>query len=101
MLVHEEEIIQIAHSEIRKMQAESEKVIQRYSQLIAQRNISHELLDLKYEVLYFQKRACEMFEENKALKQTIKRLNEQIISLKIGEESDHIALKNISKKYLR
>jgi hypothetical protein len=34
MQVHEEEIIQIAHSEIRKMQEQSEKVIQRYSNLI-------------------------------------------------------------------
>lgn len=42
-----------------------------------------------------------MFEENKMLKDKIKQLNEELLSRKIGEESDHIALQNISKKYLK
>jgi len=59
------------------------------------------LLDLRYEVLYYQKKAGEMFEENKMLKEKVKRLNEELISRKIGEESDHIAMQKISKKYLK
>jgi len=42
-----------------------------------------------------------MFEENKMLKEKVKRLNEELISRKIGEESDHIAMQKISKKYLK
>jgi len=56
---------------------------------------------LRYEVLYYQKKAGEMFEENKMLKEKVKRLNEELISRKIGEESDHIAMQKISKKYLK
>ena len=59
------------------------------------------MLDLRYEVLYYQKKAGEMFEENKMLKEKVKRLNEELISRKIGEESDHIAMQKISKKYLK
>jgi peptidoglycan hydrolase CwlO-like protein len=40
MIVHEEEIIQIAHSELKKIQIESNRVIQQYSQLIEQKNLS-------------------------------------------------------------
>lgn len=74
MSVHEEEIIQIAHSEIKKIQLESESIIKMYSELIRAKNINAEILDLKYEVKYYQKRACEMFEENKELKRQIKIL---------------------------
>lgn len=56
---------------------------------------------MRYEVLYYQKKAGEMFEENKMLKEKVKRLNEELISRKIGEESDHIAMQKISKKYLK
>jgi len=56
---------------------------------------------LRYEVLYYQKKAGEMFEENKMLKEKVKRLNEELISRRIGEESDHIAMQKISKKYLK
>jgi len=59
------------------------------------------LLDLRYEVLYYQKKAGELFEENKMLKEKVKRLNEELISRRIGEESDHIAMQKISKKYLK
>lgn len=62
MAVHEEEIIQIAHSEIKKIQQESQGIIKMYSDMIRAKNISSEILDLKYEVKYYQKRACEMFE---------------------------------------
>jgi hypothetical protein len=58
MTVHEEEIIQIAHSELKKIQQESQNIIKRYSDLIRAKNISSEILDLKYEVKYYQKRAC-------------------------------------------
>ena len=56
---------------------------------------------MRYEVLYYQKKAGEMFEENKMLKEKVKRLNEELISRRIGEESDHIAMQKISKKYLK
>lgn len=58
MTVHEEEIIQIAHSEIKKIQMESQSIIKMYSDMIREKNISSEILDLKYEVKYYQKRAC-------------------------------------------
>jgi hypothetical protein len=58
MAVHEEEIIQIAHSEIKKIQQESQGIIKMYSDMIRAKNISSEILDLKYEVKYYQKRAC-------------------------------------------
>ena len=56
---------------------------------------------MRYEVLYYQKKAGELFEENKMLKEKVKRLNEELISRRIGEESDHIAMQKISKKYLK
>ena len=69
MLLHEEEILKIAYSEIRKTQEECNKVLRKYSQLVQEKNISVEILDLKYEVKYFQNRASELYEENKKLKE--------------------------------
>lgn len=42
-----------------------------------------------------------MFEENKKLKAQIRTLREEIDGLKMGQESAHSALTNVSKKYLR
>lgn len=49
-------------------------MIQKYSKLIEERNVSKELLALKYEIKYYQERAAEMYEENGILKEEIKRL---------------------------
>lgn len=42
-----------------------------------------------------------MFEENKELKKKLKILQGEIDVIKMEEETSHIALKNVSKKYLK
>ena len=101
MQIHEDEIIKVAHQELKKIQQQSQQVIERYSRLIEEKNISNELSDLRLEVVFYQQQAIQYHELSQELQKQVNSLKKEVESLKMVEDASHKALRNVSKKYLR